>query len=41
VPIGTKGIAETETVERKQDVGRQTFPEAFHRLAARLRDGDV
>jgi hypothetical protein len=41
VPIGTKGIAKTEAVERKQDVGRQALSEAFHGLATRLRDDDV
>ena len=41
VPIGTKDVAETEAVERKQDVGRQALPEAFHGLAAPLGDDDV
>ncbi len=41
MPIGTKDVGQTETVQRKQDVGRHALPEAFHRLGTGLGDDDV
>jgi hypothetical protein len=41
VPIGAEDIAQAEAVERQQDVGRHTFPEAFQRLQTGLGDDDA